>query len=617
MAINISSLPTQLIIGSQNWSQYISFSSGIQIGYPEYAMGSGLMIVQGTINLEFRADFVGLPSSPVYKLNPTHWRRGQTISIAVNNVVLPCSGGQLFLLKSPQYPNRDADGIAKMSLSVGCRLALESFPPEPSRNVAGVVAGVPTNRALIISRILNYINVPNTLGSIPYPIDYSLPKTDGNWIQFAGKIADSAGHYLRCRTDGVVVSEPIQLSYGASARGYLIGRDEKLWEAIGDVAEQPLELTIVTGVVQDVTPVDRSPQVVTEIQPAGVLFPDILLGQQNPTALFVAKRTTKTSEKTSQFYKTTETEIQPAGLLFPDILLGQQNPTVLFTSKRIEIIYTFTNGIVVSQKTDEIQPAGVLFPDILLGQQNPTALFFAKREEISWRSIKDGLWERTYKLLQPAGVLFPDIPLGQQNPTILVIAKSFVDDKDTSGPPTNVGDISDNTTADRQIKAEVYATQLAADPYRPRQRTIDVPYAVSVAQLSNYGSLINRMLTGRAFGWQFGGVLDIGLLPFQQVAVTFEGLIYYLRVDALQYAINGTEAYLLWNGIEVGTAAALTPNGVIFPLQIPLGNIAIFADSNIFAITESLGMINILAESIVYGITPNPILVNIFLESRG
>jgi len=617
MSINISSRPTQLIIGGQNWSQYISFSSGIQIGYPEYAMGSGLMIVQGTINLEFRADFVGLPSSPVYKLNPSHWRRGQTISIAVNNVVLPCSGGQLFLLKSPQYPNRDADGIAKISLSVGCRLALESFPPEPSRNVAGVVAGVPTNRALIISRILNYINVPNTLGSIPYPIDYSLPKTDGNWIQFAGKIADSAGHYLRCRTDGVVINEPIELSYGSNTRSYLIGRDEKLWEAIGDVAEQPLELTIVTGVVQDVTPVDRSPQIVTEQQPAGVLYPDNPLGQQNPTAPVIAETIVKTSERTSQFYKTTEIQFKTAGVLFPDNPLGEQNPTAPVIAKRAEITYTFANGIVLTQSTIEIQPAGVLYPDNPLGEQNPTAPVIAKREIISWQYIRDGVWQRTYNLIQTAGVLFPDTPLGQQNPTTPVIAKSFVDDKDTSGPPTNIGEISDNTTADRQIKAEVYATQLAEDPFRPRQRTIDVPYAVSVAQLSNYGALINRALTGRAFGWQFGGVLDIGLLPFQQVAVTFEGLIYYLRVDALQYAISGTEAYLLWNGIEVGTAAALTPNDVIFPLQIPLGNIAIFADSNIFAITESLGMINILTESIVYGVTPNPILVNIFLESRG
>ena len=51
MTINISSKRVELLIGGQDWSNWIDPDSGIQIGYPEYEMGSGLLIAQGTINL--------------------------------------------------------------------------------------------------------------------------------------------------------------------------------------------------------------------------------------------------------------------------------------------------------------------------------------------------------------------------------------------------------------------------------------------------------------------------------------------------------------------------------------------------------------------------------------
>ncbi len=295
--INLSSRNLELIIGDQNWTAWIDANAGIQIGYGEYELGSGLMLVQGTIALKF-SRYGALPSVPNYRLNPAQWKRGQTVSIRIANTSgalthLPCSGALLYLLKPAQPPKYSSDGMGAISLDIGCRLNLNNFPPEPSQNISGVVAGTPKNRKQIIENILNHINVPHRIATMPYPIDYPLPKNEGNWIQLAGAIADSAGYYLRCDTFGVVIANQIGLDFdgGSSAETYLVGRDEKLWESIGDVSEQPTEKLIVSGVKQVIVPVDFSPSQVTDYQPIGALFPDA--GYRPATNLAVSKRTTK------------------------------------------------------------------------------------------------------------------------------------------------------------------------------------------------------------------------------------------------------------------------------------------------------------------------------------
>ena len=585
MTVNISSRKVELLIGGQDWTNWIDPDSGIQVGNPEYEVGSGLLLTTGTINLKFGANYSLLPSNPYYRFNPNQWKRGQTVTIKVASTsgtltYLPCSGGGLRITKAPQPPTKEIGGVQKMSIQIGCKLALEYFPPEPNKDVSGVVAGTNLDIAVIINNILNFIGLNSAFSNIGYFINYPLPKTGGNWLQMAGQLAASAGRYLRCDVNGNVTGYLIDMYIGTATANYVIGRDEQDWEAIGDISEQPVEKLILTGVKQIVEPVvfDDDPSEVIEIQPAGVLFPDNPLGQSAPTALYTAKKTITTKENIigESKYKETVQIIQPAGVLFPDNSLGQSAPTALYTAKKTINTYLFTKGIVSSLAIQEIQPAGVLFPDNPLGQSAPTALYTSKLETQSWVSTGDQKWTKNIEILEPAGVLFPDISLGQSAPTALYTSSTFTDDKDTSGPPTNIGggEVSENTLKEEQIKAEVFALQLAADG-RERQRTIAVPFVTNISQLTSYGSLYNKFLTGRAFGWRFGGAITDAALtfqPFQTVTVTVESNLYYLKLDALQYAISQTEAICFWHGIEVGVANVATPDDISKPLEITLGS---------------------------------------------
>ena len=562
MVLNISSRTCELIIGSQNWTNWISFDSGIILGYPEYEVGSGLMPVTGSIDLKISRYDSTVPSSPNPRLNPSQWKRGQLVRIRVANssgtlTYLPCSGQALYILKTPQKSKRTMEGILELSLEIGCRLALENFPPEPNQDISGITAGTPLNRSVIIGNILNYIGVSHSISSMPYPIPYSLPKQTGNFIGFAGAIADSAGYYLRCNVSGTVISEPITATYsGGIVASYVIGNDEKLWDSIGDIAEQPVEKLIVTGTVKTIVPVDTSPSEIVDIQPAGVLFKGTSLGDTFPAALFLAKKTINTSQLTSENYTTIEEIQEPAGVLFKGTSLGDTFPAAIFLAKKTINTYTLINGIPSTHTIEIQQPAGVLFKGTSLGDTFPAAIFVAEKTIYTWVNTGSQKWIKTTQTQKPAGVLFKGTSLGDTFPAALFGAKNLTDDKDTSGPPTNFGNASTNTTEETQLKAEVFAQQLANDPYRPRQRTIDLPYTVEQAQLVDYGARFNRILSGRANGQQFAGVitntaLSSSFKPFAEVSVAdTDGITYYLKLDCIKWGLNGTEAWLVFNGIE-------------------------------------------------------------------
>jgi hypothetical protein len=449
------------------------------------------------------------------------------------------------------------EGILELSLEIGCRLALENFPPEPNQDISGITSGTPLNRSVIIGNILTYIGVSHSISSMPYPIPYSLPKQIGNFIGFAGAIADSAGYYLRCNTSGTVISEPITATYsGGIVASYVIGNDEKLWDSIGDIAEQPVEKLIVTGTVKTIVPVDTSPSEIEEEQPAGVLFKGTPVGDTFPTSLYVAEKTINTSQLTTANYRTTVEIQKPAGVLFKGTPVGDTFPTSLYVAEKTINTYTLINGI-PSTHTIEIQkPAGVLFKGTPVGDTFPTSLYVAEKTIYTWVNTGSQKWTKTTRIEQPAGVLFKGTPVGDTFTTSLYVAKNLTDDKDTSGPPTNFGNASTNTTEETQLKAEVFAQQLANDPYRPRQRTIDLPYTVEQAQLVDYGARFNRILSGRANGQQFAGVitntaLSSSFKPFAEVSVAdTDGITYYLKLDCIKWGLNGTEAWLVFNGIE-------------------------------------------------------------------
>ena len=576
MTINISSRKCELIIGSQDWTNWIDANSGIQIGYPEYQMGSGLMPVTGTVTLKFSIYDSALPSNPNYFLNPSQWKRGQAVSIRIANTSgtlthLPCSGQVLYLLKPTQRPIKDINGIATLRLDIGCRLALDNFPPEPNRNVAGVVAGVSTNRNTIVSNILDYINVPNAIGSLPYPIDYPLPKTDGNWLSFAGAIADSAGYYLRCNTAGTVIAEPITLDPSAAIEVYVIGTHEKSWEPNGDISEQPLEKLILASIKQNVVPVETSaPNIVTEKAPREQVstFP----AYQGLTELIDSKRTTITQGLIPpDRFQTVETIEQP--LCQVSTFAAYQAITTLVDAQKTTTTYFFLiNGVVYKQVEDIEQPLCQVLSDPAF--QSDTGLVISKKTTTTWAKTGDKLWTKTVSILEPKGKV-SNFPAYSASRDLIPTAENS-DNKDTIGPPTNIGETSENTISEENLTVTVYAQQLAEDPFRERQRTINVPYAMSPQQLTAYGDRFNKLLTGRSLGFQFGGALtDIALgstfKPFAQVAVREGTIIYYPKLDAIQYALNLTECFVLWNGIIVASAPATDPEDVTRPVNIPFG----------------------------------------------
>jgi hypothetical protein len=231
-----------------------------------------------------------------------------------------------------------------------------------------------------------------------------------------------------------------------------------------------------------------------------------------------------------------------------------------------------TNGIVY-RTVEEIQEP-LCQVSSFIDFVSITDLIPSKRTTIDWVKTGDKLWTKTTSVLdaQCRVSSFPAF----QSLTNLIPASSFTDDKDTTGAPTSFGDASSNTISEENLVVEVFAQQLAEDPFRQRQRTIDVPYSVSKEQLSAYGDRFNRLLTGRSLGFQFGGALtDIALgstfKPFAQVSVQEGDVIYYPKIDAIQYALNLTECYVLWNGIIVGSAPTSDPEDITRPVTIPFG----------------------------------------------
>ena len=621
MTINLSSRGCELIIGAQNWTPWIDASAGIQIGYPEYEMGSGLMPVTGTITLKYSIYDTSLPSNPNYFVNPSQWKRGQTVSIRIKNsagtlTYLPCSGQLLYLLKPTQRPNKEMDGTAVLRLDIGCRLALDNFPPEPNRNVAGVVAGVSTNRNTIIGNILDFIDIPNSIGSLPYPIDYPLPKTDGNWVSFAGAIADSAGYYLRCNTAGTVEAVQIELDPTAPIESYVIGINERIWEPSGDISEQPLEKLVISAVKQNVTDIsDSTPQIVVESLPLNQIstFPAF----QTITTLFTSKQTTVTRELvTSNLYRVTELIEQP--LCQVSTFEGFQPLITLVKSKRTTTSYLLDNGIVYQIVESLEEP--LCRVSTFDGFVPLTELIPSKRTTTTWVKTGDRLWTKTIQILD-ALCRVSSAPESEAL-TLLVTASNVTDDKDTTGAPTSFGDASTNTIGEENLVVETYAQQLAEDPFRPRQRTIDVPYAISKPQLADYGDRFNKLLTGRSLGFQFGGAIsDIALgstfKPFAQVAVQEDDVIYYPKIDAIQYALNLTECYVLWNGIIVGSAPTSDPEDITRPVNIPFGRMQMDLTSTGYVFNDAIFLFDMALVSSGYVWNVQIILQRMTLVSSG
>ena len=298
----------------------------------------------------------------------------------------------------------------------------------------------------------------------------------------------------------------------------------------------------------------------------------------NPNEIVIRK--TQNSLETVSFTLVRATKLIQESLAFYEYWNGlegrQFNPNLAPKQNQITEYY-LRNGLCYKTIFFEYEALSTSYEywNGLDGRQFNPNLILLRVTQTEWVRVRDGLWDKTttiYEALAKSYEYWNGLEGRQFNPNISL--KSSITEPDTTGAPTNLGDIGNNTTSDRQISVTVKAQQLAEDPYRPRERTINLEYANTEAQLTAYGENFNRFLTGRSQGKQFVGAIPTtsDFVPFNQVAVTdpFFGLVYYLRIDSIQYAINQTEAIAAFNGILCGSAPVATPTEVTRPVEIVL-----------------------------------------------
>jgi hypothetical protein len=138
------------------------------------------------------------------RINRDRWRRGQSVNIDIldGGSWVRHEFGTLFILKTPSLYQPDAN----LDLEIGCMLALRSVSA-PSDDKSGVSLGSSTTRSAIINNLLAAANAPALITTIDaYPIGYPLPKTEGSYIEQAGKVAYSALKYLWQNNAGQIVA---------------------------------------------------------------------------------------------------------------------------------------------------------------------------------------------------------------------------------------------------------------------------------------------------------------------------------------------------------------------------------------------------------------------------
>jgi hypothetical protein len=361
---------------------------------------------------------------------------------------------------------------------------------------------------------------------------------------------------------------------------------------------------VIAGVKQIVTPVDNDPKVETVIESLAIAFPDFFGQPASFSNSLAISRVTTTSLICSNdnLFRQEITIDEALGLSYPDVFGAPPSfSNSLARLSKTTTQYFLREGIVYKTVLTEIEALAKSFPDFY-GQSASfsNALATARITTKEWELVRDGLWDLTTTIDEALGLSYPDVFGAPPSFSNSLARLSSITTPDTIGPPTNIGDISLNTITEEQLTAQVFASQLAADSNRERQRTINLPYATSVPQLVAFGDLYNKFLSGRALGWQFGGAItndSLTFAPFSQVAVTDGSTLYYLKIDAIQYAINQTSAYVLFNGIECGVANVATPSDISRPVTITLGSPRVSTVSSAIALFNEIRVAAISTES--------------------
>ena len=206
-----------------NWS----FSqNGLNTAAPNGYMGwTGTITLADTTGTTFSLDPRDTSGSPS---GAEIWARGNYIKFQIANSVgtLRDFPTTFLIDEVPQPPNLPDNTI---TLSVADGLAVELYP-KPEGDLSGVVEGTSTDRKTIIDNIFaDQLLPPVAMGdSLPeYPLTRSVQKSDvGPWIDFAGKLALTAGYTMRVSDVYETRLERLEVNQAAPAFTVNLGSDE-------------------------------------------------------------------------------------------------------------------------------------------------------------------------------------------------------------------------------------------------------------------------------------------------------------------------------------------------------------------------------------------------------
>lgn len=588
----------RLTIGGVDWSDYCTEAS---LQWDELDLISGLIFAKA----DFTLDVSEVSPLPSYRRDPDQWAKGTPVLFECrdsgNNWVTP-RFGNLFIAEVPKAPSV-ANPI--INLSCSCSLSLFDFSV-PDGDASNVTVGTPRDRQLIIADVLAQNSLPTNLSAIPYPLDYPVPKQSGSWVDQAGKLAGSAGHFLWQDNNGNIVNKAIALN-PSPIQTVTIGTNEAEWEPSEGV-ELPPEKLIVSGVSYSVTPraeittITETTGSKRDVAPELPAWADTFIG--------VIERTTVVSypyDETSRSQTTITTIEQCKITLKPDLSVVLDESYELTTANvSTDVNYYGDSGELVSQICTKQQPRGVVnelefsanyfvpketeiitteyfyTPEMLVssikittqqprGFISPLTLYVeffdlvpSKVEESSWTNLGRNKWlyiksERVCYGLRYVGTpSFPYAPYWLafdlvQNPT-----QTFLSEDGTGNPPQTQY-LTLNDLEETPVTACVYFQGLEADPYGDRTLTVSVEYGTSQAQLEAFGVNYNALIWGRRYGWRVGLPISDELLtatPLDRINIVDGGDTYGLLMDGLTMVFSANESYAAFNGIEIAFNAS-------------------------------------------------------------
>lgn len=569
MTINLTPRPFTLTINGVARTRNV-----INISLSQNELSDGGVFVTGSITLQANynevREFTYLASPSIGE----NWARGALVVYQVANdsgtlVNHVLSGGALYILKEPAPPNAQF----QITLEVGDQAALKNYRSADT-DASGIVAGVSTNRDIVIGRYLNAATISNSISSIPYPFAFPQPKTEGNsLLDQAAKMARASNHILYTNAAGTVVNKAINLAASPVAT-YRIGEDEQLFNQVdGSGIETPVDELVISGIRTSIESISYPKTTVNVVY--GVVryyrisIVGIAINAQLASARYIEKRTTVTNygwngaeEKIVVF-----TEGSALPLTNPRALDNlQTNPAYFLTpvsesteitrydnknrlaSKRVETdtfvwvaqlargpLLTITTGAFTTQRvsaTDEQKTYSYDDFDVLQSIRTETQrytsilrggflqeAFYGKTAKVESWSANTYTIENFYK---PATLTFE--PLSRTSflnasPTLITVEGDwetagsesvYATDGSTKPPATTYR--KPYEPIEEQINAKLTARPFAGQSFYSRSRPIEVPFLESQMQATEYGNTYLVLLYGRKQGFEFGTALDNTLL---------------------------------------------------------------------------------------------------------